>query len=253
MAIPFALVSQVIGLGSASGTRAGLSLLAVAVAAHTGTVVLPPELTWMTQPGALAGFAVVLAFEMFTQQDEDMRALLGVVQYGISGASGALVVLAILDVPTENVPQWAQCALGTLLAAGSLALRRRLQRELEELSSNPQRALGWLGRVELVVTLVLCLSSLLIAPLALVLVLLAAGGGLFVAWVAHKLEARLRRPCPACHTSIRQEASRCPRCRAEVPVERRLDLLLTGKAEAALRHAVTSVVTVAEQPSRKTG
>jgi hypothetical protein len=237
--IPFSLVSQAIGLGSASGTRAGLSLLAVAVASHLGYVTLPPDLAWMAHPGALGGFAVVLAFEMSTQRDEDVRMLMGLVQYGLSGTSGALGVLATLDVPAGNVPEWALGAGGALLAVGSLALRRRLHAAVADLENELFHPQKWLHRLEEGGALGVCIAVFLAPFLALALVLLAALAGLVGSVAARRLEARFRRPCPACAAAIRQEASRCPKCRAEVEVARQLDGGLAGTAPAALQRAVT--------------
>ena len=101
--IPLTLVSQAIGLSSASGTRAGVSLLAVALASHQGYVSLPSSLGWMAHPGAMAAFAVVLVFEMITDRDEDMHMLLGLVQYGLSASSGAMAVMASMNVATQGV------------------------------------------------------------------------------------------------------------------------------------------------------
>ena len=48
--ISFAIISQLIGLSSASGTRAGASLLLVAVASHFHYVALPPEMSTALRP-----------------------------------------------------------------------------------------------------------------------------------------------------------------------------------------------------------
>jgi hypothetical protein len=49
---------------------------------------------------------------------------------------------------------------------------------------------------------------------------LGLAAALFVlgAKAAKRAEAVWRRPCPACGEAIRVEASRCPACRADVPV-----------------------------------
>lgn len=250
--IPYAFVSQAIGLGGASGTRAGLSLLAVSVASHLGYVTLPPELTWMALPGAMAGFAVVFAFEVATQRDEDVRLLMGIVQYGLSATSGALSVLATLDVSAATVPEWALAAGGSALAMGSLALRRRLHAALADLENELLHPQKWLHRLEEGGAIGVCIAVFLAPALALALVLLGAVAGLATSVAARRLEARFRRPCPACAAPIRQEASRCPECRAEVEVTRRLDGGLAGTAPAALHRAVTSVLSRTTGPREST-
>src|SRR5215217_7842733 len=57
--LTFALASQVIGLSGASGTRAGGSLLLLALAAHYHYLSLPPELMWLATPQALGAFVAV--------------------------------------------------------------------------------------------------------------------------------------------------------------------------------------------------
>ncbi len=260
--ISYSLLSQAVGLSSASGTRAGLSLLAVALASHQGYVTLPGELAWMAHPGAMAGFAVILAFEMITDRDEDMHMLLGLVQYGLSAASGAMTVLASLGVAVEGVPEWAVGAGGAALSVGTLALRRRVHAEFAGIESELFHPMKWLNRLQEGGALGLCVAVFLAPWLALAVVALMAVAGGVAAKLAHQTEERLfRRPCPHCAAPIRVEASRCVRCKAQVPVAKQLDLQLGGKAQAAVRDAIRSVVSVAgrlgrsaaEEPSHKTG
>ncbi|WP_224248758.1 DUF4126 domain-containing protein [Hyalangium gracile] len=249
--ISYALVSQLLGLGSASGTRAGLSLLAVALASHQGYVSLPPQLQWMAHPGAMAAFAVILVFEMITDRDEDMHMLLGLVQYGLSAASGAMSVMGSMSVQTEQVPDWAVGAGGALFAVGTLALRRRVHLEFAGLESEFFHPMKWLNRFMEGGVLGLCIAIFVAPAVALILVVLMAVAGVVAAVMAHRMEARLfRRPCPSCGTAIRAEASRCMHCRAEVPVTKQLDLRMGDKAQAALRGALTSVVSAAERLGR---
>ncbi|WP_224362138.1 DUF4126 family protein [Hyalangium versicolor] len=223
--ISYAFVAQLLGLSSASGTRAGLSLLAVAVASHDGYVSLPPELQWMALPGAMAAFAVILIFEMITVRDEDMHSLLGLVQYGLSAGSGALAVMGSLNVETQQLPEWAVGGGGALLAVATLGLRRRVHNEFVGLESHVFHPVKWLNRFQEGGVLGLCVAVFMAPALALVLVVLMAAAGVAAALVAHRMEARLfRRPCPSCGASIRVEASRCAHCRAEVPVAKPLEL-----------------------------
>ncbi len=252
--VPYALVAQALGLSGASGTRAGWSLLAVAVAARAGYVALPPELLWLSHPGALVGFGVVLAFEWWVGQDEDLRELLGVVQYGLSAAGGALSMLALLDVPTQGVPGWTLAGGGGLLAVVTLGLRRRVHAELAALESELFHPLKWVGRLEEGGVVGLLVAVFLAPVLAVGVVVLAAVAGVLAVRAAHRLEARFRRPCPACGLAIREEASCCPGCRAEVPVEALKTLGLAAPARAAFEAAVSGLGReVTREPSRRVG
>jgi len=252
--IAFSLVSQAIGLSSASGTRAGVSLLAVALASHQGYVSLPASLQWMAHPGAMAAFAVVLVFEMITDRDEDMHMLLGLVQYGLSASSGAMSVMASMNVAAPAVPEWALGAGGAGLAIATLALRRRVHSEFMGLESEFFHPLRWLNRLQEGGVIGLCLAIFFAPAFAVAVVVFMLAAGVVAAWMAHRMEARLyRRPCPSCGASIRVEASRCVLCRTEVPVHKQLDLRLGNKAEAAIRGAMGSVVSTAGRLGRSGG
>jgi len=242
--ISYSLASQAIGLSSASGTRAGLSLLAVALASHQGYVTLPPELAWMTHPGAMAGFAVILLFEMMTDRDEDAHMLLGLVQYGLSAAGGAMSVMASLGVATQGTPEWAVGTGGAVLAVGMLALRRKVHTEFAGLESELFHPMKWNNRLQEGGVLGLCVAVFVAPAIALAIVLVMVAAGVVAGVMAHRMEERLfRRPCPACGAAIRVEASRCLGCRADVPVAKHLDLRLGDKAQAAVRAAFASVTT----------
>jgi hypothetical protein len=252
--LPYAWVAQALGVSSASGTRAGWSLLAVAVAARAGYVELPPGLLWLTHPGALVGFGVVLAFEWWLGQDEDLRTLLGLVQYGLSAAAGGVSMLAVMDVQARGMPEWALAGTGGMVAVVTLGLRRKVHAELAALESELFSPLKWVGRLEEGGVVGLLVAVFLAPVLALGVVVLAAVGGLLAVRAAHRLEARFRRPCPACGEAIRQEASRCPACRAEVPVEKLQSLGLAAPARAALEAAVSGLGRQeAREPVRRVG
>jgi hypothetical protein len=252
--IPFTLVSQAIGLSSASGTRAGVSLLAVTLAAHQGYVSLPTSLQWMAHPGAMAAFAVVLVFEMITDRDEDMHMLLGLVQYGLSASSGAMSVMASMNVAAPALPEWALGAGGAGLAIATLALRRRVHSEFMGLESEFFHPLRWLNRLQEGGVIGLCLAIFFAPAFAVAVVVFMLAAGVVAAWMAHRMEARLyRRPCPSCGAPIRVEASRCVLCRTEVPVRKQLDLRLGNKAQAAIRGAIGSVVSSAGRLGRSGG
>lgn len=243
--LEFALVSQIIGLGGASGTRAGGSLLLLAVAAHYQYLSLPPDMAWLATPQALGAFVALLAFEMYTQRDSDLRMLLGMAQFGLSAASGATVALASLNVQTGEVPPWAVGAVGAGIAVATLSVRQWLHGRVELLETEVVHPHRWLLRTEDLLGLGIAAAALMWPALSLALVVLFAVACAVAGIVANRFEARSRRPCPAgCGASVRQEASRCPKCRTDVPVVTRLDLRLGGRAQDAIRGALASVVSV---------
>jgi hypothetical protein len=240
--LSFAIVSQLIGLSSASGTRAGGSLLLVALASHFQFVALPPEMAWMATPEAMGIFVALLAFEMFTQRDSDLRVLLGLAQFGLSAGSGATVALASMGLQTGQLPPWAVGVVGAGIAVMTLKLRQWLHGNVAQLENELIHPHRWLLRAEDFFGLGVAAAAILWAPLALTLVIVFTVGCLVAGRLARKLEARSRRPCPAgCGAFIREEASRCPKCRADVPVVVKLDLRLAGKAQDAIRGALASV------------
>jgi hypothetical protein len=199
----------------------------------------------------MAAFAVVLVFEMVTDRDEDMHMLLGLVQYGLSASSGAMTVMASMNVQTGGVPDWAAGAAGAGLAIATLALRRRVHSEFMGLESEFFHPLRWLTRLQEGGVLGLCLAIFFAPAFAIAVVLVLVVAGVVAAWMAHRMEARLyRRPCPSCGVPIRVEASRCVLCRTEVPVAKQLDLRLGDKAQSAIRGAITSVVSTAGRLGR---
>ncbi|AKF85906.1 protein of unknown function [Myxococcus fulvus] len=255
--LTYALVSQAIGLSGASGTRAGGSLLLLALAAHAQYLTLPPELTWLATPQALGAMVALLAFEMYTQRDSDLRMVLGLAQFALSAGSGATVALASVGVGTEGLPPWAVGAVGAFVAVSTLSLRQWLHTRVDHLETEVLRPRKWLLRIEDCFGLGLAAVAILWAPLALVLVLLFTAACAVAGWLAYRLEARGRRPCPAgCGARIRQEASRCPKCHADVPIARRLDLRLAGRMRDALQSALgsgTSGVSRADPSVRRGG
>ncbi|NMO17211.1 DUF4126 domain-containing protein [Pyxidicoccus fallax] len=239
--ISFALVSQLIGLSSASGTRAGGSLLLVALASHFQYVALPPEMVWMATPQAMGVFVALLVFEMFTQRDNDLRVLLGLAQLGLSAGSGATVALASVGVQTGQMPPWAVGIVGGGVAVMTLWMRQWLQANVAQLENELIHPHRWLLRAEDFFGLGVAAAAILWAPLALTLVIVFTVGCMVAGLMARRMEARARRTCPAgCGALIRQEASRCPKCRADVPVAQKLDLRLAGKARDAIRGALAS-------------
>ncbi|WP_163997182.1 DUF4126 domain-containing protein [Pyxidicoccus caerfyrddinensis] len=237
--LSFALISQLIGLSSASGTRAGGSLLLLALAAHFRFLVLPADMAWMATPEAMGIFVTLLAFEMYTQRDGDLRMFLGSAQLALSAGSGAMVALASMGVQTGQLSPWAVGAVGAGIAVATLSMRQRLQQSVDQLESELFHPYRWLMRAEDFLGLGVAAAAILWAPLALALVGIFTVGCVAAGMVARRMEARSRRPCPAgCGASIRQEASRCPKCKADVPVAVKLDLRLGGRARDVVRGAL---------------
>lgn len=193
----------------------------------------------MATSEAVVIFVSLLAFEMYTQRDGDLRMFLGLAQLALSASSGAMVAMASLGVQPGTVPSWAVGAVGAGIAVATLTMRQRLAQGVEQLESEVLHPYKWLMRAEDFLGLGVAAAAILWAPLALLLVLVFTVGCVVASAAARRIEARSRRPCPAgCGASIREEASRCPKCRADVPVAVTLDLRFGGRARDALRGAL---------------
>lgn len=222
MGVPLEIVATVFGMGAASGVRAGLSLLLVAVAGRVGLVSFPDSLAFLTSAAGLGALSAATVFEELLERDDDAQQLVAMIRYGTHG-SGALLVhwvlLQKLHLALGAVPL---AMLGAALAVATHHLRMQVHEALLDLELelvSPRRWWVWLETGGVIGVA----AATVLAP-ALVVVLLVAAGG--VGWSLHRamraMEAASRRPCPACRHLIRPEAMLCPKCRATVPVAKRL-------------------------------
>ncbi|MCC6337108.1 MAG: zinc ribbon domain-containing protein [Myxococcales bacterium] len=245
--IPFDAASRLLGLATASGTRAALSLLLLAAGARLGKVALPPGLGFLTHDAALGALLALSILEQATQRDDDVRKLLAVLSYGVHGLAGTLVGLAAQkSVGLEHAPPVALGAAGAALALLTQGARQRLHDALGALEHDVVSPRRWLVRLENGGVLGVAVAALLAPVVALAFVLSGAALTVAALVAARKLEGRARRPCPACGARIREEASRCPKCRAEVDPVTWRDLGWLHRAGALASSAATSL----ETPSR---
>lgn len=222
--IRFTDIAPIVGLGAAAGTRAGLTLLGVAVAGHLGWLELPTSWQFLQAPPALGVLAALVAYETFAERDDDVQELLGMVHLVLRLVSGALAVQATLPADAGSVLSWAGGGGGAAVAAGTHTVRQWLHNLLKQVKNDVADPRRWLLRLEEGGALGVLVATLLFPFLALLLVAGCAMAGVIVTGLARGWEARNRRPCPACAVSIREEAAVCFACRQVVPIARRVAL-----------------------------
>jgi Domain of unknown function (DUF4126) len=251
--IDFATVARVAGLGSASGTRAGVTLLALGLMARFQSIAPPAGLGWIASAPALGGFAALALVELLAERDDDVADLLAWVQYGTRGLCGAVAALAAAAAAKSgwHPPTWAMGAAGAAFAIATQGARRRLHAILLKVRSEAFDPRRWLARIEEGGAIGLAVASLA-APL-LVAALIAAGvAAAGLAWlVARAVEQGFRRPCPVCGKQIRGEASKCAKCGAEVEVARVRDLRLAGTARDRVANLLKTFVKPTEPRERE--
>lgn len=208
---PLALL-RLLGLSAASGARGALVLVVLGLAGRFLGVELHGPWAHLSRPEVLGALGALALFEAWAERDDDLRSLAALALAGVQAASGGAAALAVAD----QLPPWAAGALGVAVALGVSWARSHLHRLLGAVRSEVADPRRWLARLEGGGALGVAVAALLAPVLAVGLVLLAALVGLAVARLARAVEAAWRRPCPACGAAIRVEASRCPRCRAEV-------------------------------------
>jgi hypothetical protein len=218
--VTLALVGHLLGVAAASGTRASLTLLALAVATRLGELGLPSELSFLSRDPGLVLLVVLVVLDEMVERDPDLQSALMLANVGIRGAAGALAAWGVHDVAPEGVPEPVLWGVGAAVAIGVHLLRARIGAVVPAGHGllDPRAWLGWLeagGVVGLIV-------AVLLAPvLALLFVGLATLGSLALVALGRAVErARHRRRCPTCGAWARVEASRCPACRGPLPVVR---------------------------------
>ncbi|EDM80205.1 hypothetical protein PPSIR1_36182 [Plesiocystis pacifica SIR-1] len=235
--IPEAL-ARLLAASSLAGTRAGLTLFGLALAARLGVISgLGGGSEWMSSNVGLGILLALVVVEELAEQDEDLQALVDLFAYALRGGAGALAASSIQAATVEGVagfeqvaalpdlPDWGAVVLGAALAVATHHLRAQLHEQLSGLGDSLLSPRTWLAWLELGGVLGL-LAAVIFAPaLALAFVVLAAVLGLVAVLVKRGAEDRLnRRDCasPDCKARPRVEASVCPRCRTPLRVEREL-------------------------------
>lgn len=243
MPVPFEIASSLLGLGTASGTRASLALLIVAGASRAGWVQIPSSFAFATSTPMLGALVAATVLEEFLERDDDAQQLLSLVKYGLHGTGAVVVCWMLIEKFHLPLDGWPIAVIGGALAAATHNVRMKLHDALRDLEAGivtPRRWLTWLevgGAVGIA-------SAVLLAPLvsavfALIAAILCGLAGLLVA----RIERSQRRPCPTCHMPVRKEARLCPHCKEALPVVRwvgsgllsRIDRLEMQKRAKALR------------------
>lgn len=216
------LVAQIIAAAAAAGVRTSMTLLAVGAAGRMGWLDAPAGFAWASTDLGLACLLALVVFEEVFESNEDLQALTEQINYALRGVGGGLVAYELdRGIAGVEIPPTLAVALGVAASVGTHHLRMRLHGVLRGVGddlSSPRRWLVWLetgGTVGLLV-------AIFLAPfLALGFVVAAAVASTIALLTRRAAEDRLwRRGCPHCGARVRREASRCPGCRAELPVER---------------------------------
>lgn len=215
-----ALLGQLVGVAAASGTRATLTLLTVALVARLGAYTLPAGLSFLSSNIGLSMLVALAVLDELVDRDPELQELLALANVGIRGAAGAIGAWGIDGMMDGAMPESATWLLGASIAIGVHLVRVRALAYVPEGTAGfgPRTWVAWLeagGVFGL-------LAAVFLAPLlALGFAVAATVLGAAVLLAARRVErARHRRACPHCAASIRKEASLCPKCRNAVPIER---------------------------------
>jgi len=222
--VTLALLGQLLGIAAASGTRASLTVLLVALVARFGDTGLPGELAFLSSNVGLALLAALVVLDEVVDRDPELQELLSLTNVGVRGAAGAVSAWGIDGMMGDTTPDAVTWLVGAGIAIGVHLVRVRALQYVPEGTKGfgPRTWVAWLeagGVFGLI-------AAVFLAPLlALAFAVLATLGGVTVLLVARSIEhTRHRRPCPHCRTPIRKEASRCRSCGNPVSIERRLSL-----------------------------
>jgi len=246
MALSFFTAQQAIASSSATGGRAGLTLLGMAIAGHFGYIDFPEGIVILTTLPGIAGLVGLTLIEELTERDEDMQELLEWISYGTKGAAGALAAWSV-DMMPEGVPPWIATIGGMVLAGATHHYRMKLHETLRGFGDHwlsPRTYLVWLESGGIMGLVVAIVFAPFLAILILLLFFLLGALWLSARWAT---ERKLRRhPCPACGKRIRNEATLCRYCAEPVAVQKWLGQ--RRKLKPLVIDAVDSVPLLEVQP-----
>jgi hypothetical protein len=232
-AIPFVVAAKLLGIGTASGARAGGAMLLIAILGRAGALQVPGSLSWLTSTPAIGSLAAATVIEELLERDDDAQELMATVKYGIHG-TGALVlswvVLEQFRLPWDG---WPIAVLGSILALFTHNLRMRLHEGLRGLEAGLVSPQSWLSWLEAGGAAGLAAAAVLAPALALVLVVVGVFATAGTGVLLRRLEDRHRRACPTCGTAVRKEARLCPHCKEQLPVVSRVGVSLLSRVEQA--------------------
>ncbi len=217
------LVARLLATSSLAGTRGGLTLLALAIAARMGVMEAPQE--WMVSNIGLGILLAVVVIEELAEQDEDLQALVDLCAYALRGGAGALAAGSIqataASAGVEGLPAWAAALAGATIAVATHHLRARLHEQLEGIGEGLLSPRTWLAWLELGGVIGLMVAVVLAPAIALGFVILASALSLLALGLRRAAEDKLRRRgCEGCTHRARVEASRCPSCKRPLEVAR---------------------------------
>lgn len=220
MQVPFEIAATMLGIGTASGARAALTLLVVAAAGRAGWIPIPSSLAAVTSTpvlGALVGAAVL---EEFLERDDEAPQLLAMLKYGVHCAGAVAVGWLLIERFGLPLDGWPVAAIGGAIALVTHGIRMKLHGAHRELDAGIVTSRRWLSWVEVGgvvgIAAAVVLAPVVAAVLALVAAVLCGLAGMLLA----RIERAQRRACPTCHAPVRREARLCPHCREPLPVAR---------------------------------
>lgn len=212
------MLAQVLGIGSASGSRTMLALFVVALLGRAGYVKIPDDLSLLTSTPMLGALLAGVILEECLERDDDAQRVLAALKYFVHGAGGAFASYVLIDSAKLPFEGWPIAIIGCALALATNHLRMRLHRALDGIAVglvSPRRWLSWLEAGGVVGVAAAVVLAPLIAFAFVMLALLATA----VFWALSRIwEHGFRRPCPRCQTAVRKEARICRRCRVPLPV-----------------------------------
>jgi len=219
--VTLALLGQLLGIAAASGTRATLTLLAVVLVARIGGGDVPEGLSFLTTNLGLAALVAVAVLDELIDRDPELQEIVTIGNIGVRGAAGAASAWGVESLMDGSLPESATWLLGAGIAIAVHLVRVRVLSYVPEGTGGlgPRTWIAWLeagGVFGLIV-------AVFVAPLlALGFVLLGTILSVAAVLGARQMDrSRNRRVCPHCQSWARKEASRCPKCRNPLSVERR--------------------------------
>jgi hypothetical protein len=219
--LSLALLGQLVGVAAASGTRATLTLLALALVARVGAYSLPAGLEFLSTNVGLALLVALTVLDELVDRDPELQELLTLANVGVRGAAGAIGAWGIEGMMGGSMPDAVTWLLGAGIAIGVHLVRVQAMAYIPEGTSGfgPRTWIAWLEAGGVFGLLI----AVFLAPLlALAFAVAASLLGAVLLVSARSIErARHRRRCPHCSAWARREASRCPKCRHAIAIERR--------------------------------
>ena len=216
-----AVLGQMLSASSLSGSRAALTLLAIALGAHFDWIDLPEALSMLSTTPAIVALATLAVLEEVIEGDEDLQELLHLVNYATRAGSGAIASWAVTAGADAGSVEMVSPAVGAVVALAAHRLRSQLHEDLRGFGDtvlSPRTWLLWLERGGMLGLLIAMLLAPVIALGFVILASIGAATGLLVR--RHLDRVWFRRACPFCAHMARVDASRCPSCKASLEVAR---------------------------------